>query len=557
MDFFNKAFAQLSDLMKSMTPGARLTAGLLLVVIVVSLGYLFKSQTSGPDSFLMGGDPISAAQLPGMEAAFSKAGLSQYEIVGNRIRVPRGTQAAYMGALADDGALPPDFGKYMEKATAGGPFQTRAQQTEAIKVAKQSELRLIIQRMKGIQDAAVLYDVQEKRGFGQESVTTASVSVQPVGAQPLDEERVPMLRHLVSSAIAGLKPENVTITDLNGRHYPGSSAAGSMGGSAGNQYGEWKKRYEGDWENKIRGALAFVPGVVISANVELDTETGHEENSVDYDPKTVVASARETAGNKNLRGGGAGGRPGFVSQQGGVNSPATISNPGGGPETSEDNSHSEITNAVSNKQKRVTQHGLTPKRVTVSIGIPSSYYERVWLERNPASEGQPAKKADANALADIESKVKIDVENAVVNLIPHESATVDKYPRVKVTTFQHITAAPLPAAKLQDQATAWLGQYWSTLGMIGLGAFSLLMLRSMVRSNPTPAPTPSAQSSPALSLVAEDEPPEQTSQQPVGRSRLKRAGASGPSLRDELADMVREDPDTAVSILRTWIGGAA
>ena len=42
MDFLNKAIAQLSDLFRSMTPGARITAGLLLAVVVVSMGYLFQ-----------------------------------------------------------------------------------------------------------------------------------------------------------------------------------------------------------------------------------------------------------------------------------------------------------------------------------------------------------------------------------------------------------------------------------------------------------------------------------------------------------------------------------
>ena len=49
MDFLNKAFAQLNDLFRSMTPGGRITTGLLLVVAVVSVGYLFQSQVSGGD----------------------------------------------------------------------------------------------------------------------------------------------------------------------------------------------------------------------------------------------------------------------------------------------------------------------------------------------------------------------------------------------------------------------------------------------------------------------------------------------------------------------------
>src|SRR5690349_8530908 len=102
MDFVNKTFAQLSDLLKSMTPGARITTGLLLLVVVVSLAFLFQHQTSTPDAYLMGGEPFAPSQFGAMEAAFHKAGLNGYEIDGSRIKVPRGQQAAYMAALADE-----------------------------------------------------------------------------------------------------------------------------------------------------------------------------------------------------------------------------------------------------------------------------------------------------------------------------------------------------------------------------------------------------------------------------------------------------------------------
>ena len=35
-----------------------------------------------------------------------------------------------------------------------------------------------------------------------------------------------------------------------------------------------------------------------------------------------------------------------------------------------------------------------------------------------------------------------------------------------------------------------------------------------------------------------------------------RLDGSGPNLRTELTDMVREDPDAAANILRTWISNA-
>src|SRR3972149_11863691 len=120
MDFLNKAFAQVVDLFRTMTPGARLTAGLLLIVVVVSLGYLFTHEISGPSADLMHGVPISANSLPAMEAAFAKANLKGYEIRGTQIRVPRGQEAAYMAALAEAKALPPNFGSALRGAVKTG-----------------------------------------------------------------------------------------------------------------------------------------------------------------------------------------------------------------------------------------------------------------------------------------------------------------------------------------------------------------------------------------------------------------------------------------------------
>ena len=58
MDFLNKTFAQLNDLFRSMTPGGRITTGLLLVVAVASVGYLFQHQISGGDVYLFSGVSI-------------------------------------------------------------------------------------------------------------------------------------------------------------------------------------------------------------------------------------------------------------------------------------------------------------------------------------------------------------------------------------------------------------------------------------------------------------------------------------------------------------------
>src|SRR3990172_3481792 len=100
MDFLNQAIAQVSDLFRSMTPGARVTAGLLLAVVVVSVGYLFQYQSAGPDEFLFGAHYSPNGHLGQIEAAIPQAGLNGYRREGNRILVPTGLKAEYIAAVA-------------------------------------------------------------------------------------------------------------------------------------------------------------------------------------------------------------------------------------------------------------------------------------------------------------------------------------------------------------------------------------------------------------------------------------------------------------------------
>src|SRR4051794_3952316 len=110
MDFLNKAFAQFSDVFRSMSPGSRITSGLLLIVAVASVGYLFQHQVTGGDEYLFGGESIPTATLQKMEEAFGKAGLNGFSIDGGRVKVPLAQRAAYLAALADAKALPPNPG---------------------------------------------------------------------------------------------------------------------------------------------------------------------------------------------------------------------------------------------------------------------------------------------------------------------------------------------------------------------------------------------------------------------------------------------------------------
>jgi flagellar M-ring protein FliF len=130
---------------------------------------------------------------------------------------------------------------------------------------------------------------------------------------------------------------------------------------------------------------------------------------------------------------------------------------------------------------------------------------------------------------------------------------------IHVTQFPSLPSEPLPQPTMTDQMMDWLSTNWSTLGMCVLGLIGLVMLRSMVRSMPaaeTAAPAPIGLNLAAAGPVsiAEETPAEEPQPGDATPARRKRKLKSGPTLRDDLVEMVREDPDAAANVLKSWIG---
>ncbi|MGA2035514.1 MAG: hypothetical protein ABSG68_24970 [Thermoguttaceae bacterium] len=549
MDFLNRAYAQLSELFRSMTPGARITSALLLAGVVISLGYLFHGQISGPDDYLMNGEPISANDLANMEMAFGKANLNTYQVEGAKIRVPKAQKAAYMAALAEAKALPANFGSAIRAALdAGSPIDSKQVRDERIKNAVQEELSLIIRSMKGIENASVLYDTETKSGLSQEKVARASVAVKPLGSEPLDDRRVSCIRDLLCGAIAGLKPENVTVADI----VNGTAHRFSPDGSGENLYVAVKEMWERDLRAKILSSLSFIPNLSVETSVVLDPDSHTRTSSLEY--KKPVAYQVEDKSSTKSREGGSGGRVGAASQQ--ANSPIALAGGGAskGPREEEETSDRHESSVVPMERMEKEKVGLTPKLAKAAVGIPISYFEKVWRNQNPLKDGESPKAPDQAALDKIRTEESAKLQKNVAALLPPSEGVTDPAELVTITTFQDIKPAEVPTAAAGQKVLVWLGQNWNTLGIAGLALVSLVMLRSMIRSAPAapePASTPLRLATPE-SDAQSNEPPEVTAAR-----RLKRSvSGGGPSLRDELSELVKENPDAAANILRTWIGNA-
>jgi len=548
MDFLNKAFAQVADLFRSMTPGARLLSALMLAVVVVSLGWLFTIEGTSRELDLMNGVPVNPSYVPRMQEAFAKAGLNSYEIQGGHIKIPRGQRDLYMAALAENNALPPNIETIFDDALKNVSVFMPAEEREArMRIAKQKMLGLWISQMSGIESASVIYDEQhEGHRFSPVKKITATAAVKPAGGDTLREQQIRGIRALVAGAIAGLKAEDVTVSDLNGQTWHADSQGGSP---LEDPYGARKRMYEQEWEAKILQALRYVPGVSVTPNVELNRQRRSRQWTVRHDPKPVVVAEQEESLSRVHDGAAPGGRPGYVAQQ--SNTPVQLNSARklGSHEETEESSRK--THALaSGTQEDVESVGLTPVRVTVGVSVPNSYFRKVWRERNPLEEGAEPTEPDKTELDNVINEESTKIRRLVANLLPAPTGVEDRTQLVEVVTFQDIKSTPPPEPAMADQALAWLAGNWTTLGMLLAAGVSLLILRSMLRAEPASA-TPTTQG-----LAVHEGDPDDAEAAAEVANRLARFNTTGRSLRDELSELVSEDTDAAANILKTWIGQA-
>lgn len=551
MDFLNKAFAQVSELFRSLTPGARITSGLLLAVLVVSLVYLVTSHGRGPDTYLLGGHPFPPGNMAAVQAALAKAGLGDYTVEGNLIRIPYRKQADYVAALADANLLPADSSDYLLKVVQeASPFASGSQRDQLLAIAREEMMANTIRKMSGIESATVMIDTRRKTGFRNEEIITASVQVKPAGTQALDDLRVHAIRNYVASSVAGLSPNKVTVVDANtGMAWTGTSADGT-GGALDNEYFTLMRMYEQRYEQELLNLLSYVHGVTVGVNVELDTRRKSTKQDFEIDPKVVSLARREDSTSSTTESNNAAGRVGVVAQQS-ANRSAQLSAGDRVSQSQEETSSTEESNTASHTTEMTESVGLTPQKVTVAIGVPSSYFERIWHQRNPAAAGEELKTPGPQQLADIEQQEMAKIRETVFQRIPH-TAGVDAASVVTVAAFTPLPSAEIPLPTISEQVVAWLTMNWATFGLIALAGFSLLMLRSMIRSGasaevPMPSDVLLMSTPPSAGAGGGEE---------SGEARLKRKFRGGPSVRDELVELVREDPDTAASILRGWIRSA-
>lgn len=281
------ALDRLAALWKEMDPRKRLLAVLAGVALVAFVAILARVAGSPSMALLYAGlEPKSAAEVV---ASLEQKGIA-YELRGPAIYVPSDQRDQARLSLAAENLPASGVAGYELLDTLSG-FGTTTEMFDATYWrAKEGELARTLLAAPGMRAARVHIANPVRRPFQRDSVATASV-ILTSGGGTIDETQALAARHLVASAVAGLKPENVTVID---------SLAGVILRAGDDKPAALQDLAGADRAEALRARLERLLAARVGAGravVEVNVETVLESETVServLDPASRIAIAEET-----------------------------------------------------------------------------------------------------------------------------------------------------------------------------------------------------------------------------------------------------------------------
>lgn len=193
---------------------------------------------------------------------------------------------------------------------------------------------------------------------------SASITVNLEPGRALDEGQITAIVHMVSSAVAGLPPENVTVVDQSG-HLLTSS------GSAGRDLNDAQLKYAADVESRVQRRIEAIVGPIVgNGNVHAQVtaqidfaskEQTEEQYRPNSDPSQTAVRSRQLNTNEQIGSGLPGGVPGALSNQPAPANNAPIDTPPGQNQANnaQANGQRTQTSSANNAVPRNTQHDET------------------------------------------------------------------------------------------------------------------------------------------------------------------------------------------------------
>jgi len=295
----------------------------------------------------------------------TSAGIS-YEITdgGGTILVPAESVYEQRIALAAEG-LPTEEGGYSlldDMGMTSSDFQQQVTYQRAL----EGELAKTVRALDGVSGATVHLALPEESVFTETAAEpTASVFVQAETGKTIDSGSVQAVVNLVSSAVAGMDPLNVSVVDAEGKVLTAAPGSGGADGAS-----EYEKRISGQVEAML-GRVLGAGNAVVSVTAELGRDATQRTSEV-FTPAEGTPPLSETTSTEEYQGGG--------QAVGGVLGPDNIAVPNGGEAGSYTREDQTSNNAVNKVTEHTTVNPGGVVRQSISVVVDSAAAAGITVE---------------------------------------------------------------------------------------------------------------------------------------------------------------------------------
>jgi len=258
MEAIRQILSQLNATFSNLSLGKKIT--LMTLILGSVAGFLFLMNWSGKSEF----QPLYA-QLDPEDASAILSKLKEQKIEyriasnGSTVLIPQEHIYETRMQMASEG-LPRGSGVGFEIFDNTKLGMTAFAQNVNYQRALQGELARTINQISEIESSRVHIVMTEKSLFvDEEEPASASVVLKLRAGKWLNQGQVNGILHLVSSSVARLSPENVTIVDSMGKLLAGIKNPSSFGSLSSDQL-DYQDRVEKALENRIRTMLESALG---------------------------------------------------------------------------------------------------------------------------------------------------------------------------------------------------------------------------------------------------------------------------------------------------------
>ena len=319
-----------------------------------------------------------------------------YKLEGNVILVPGDRYQDLKLGLSRAGIQPDsESGDDILMQDSGFGVSQRLEM-ERLKHSREQQLARTIEEFQSVARARVLLAIPKENIFARiEKLPSATVMITAKGGKTIKDGEVDAIVDLVASAVQGLEPSKVTVTDQNGRLLNSGSQDATSARSK-REY-EIEQKREEEYRQKIDSILMPVLGIDnYTAQVDLLMDfTTTEQTQKRFNPDLPAIRSEMTI-EENSVGGGSMGIPGALSNQPPVDSnipeQATDGNPPivPGRNSKESTRNFELDTTISHS----TQQSGVIRRLSVSVAV--DY-------KMGAAEGDEAAKPEARTQAELQN----------------------------------------------------------------------------------------------------------------------------------------------------------